>query len=241
MCVEGDTATADLSGKANADDGVRKILQNTFNEVNEKTPSSLASTELKTNEVAVLKCVLCKVNFQEQIHLKNHMKRHNRKNVISQDLEARPNNLLSRPEDFMAMALNNDNENLINGSKGHNNVTIGVMPFTCKYCQKSFKFKYQLQRHMRLHNVYQCGGCSRTFSELQSMMTHSKKHTGEKEFECRECRAKFTRKADLKRHGLVHVGNILHKCPVCSARFSMLQTFTRHLKVIHQRSSNVIN
>lgn len=62
--------------------------------------------------------------------------------------------------------------------------------FTCKYCKKTFSFKYKLLMHMRVH-------------------------TKEKPYKCDVCNLSFSLKGNLRRHKMIHTGEKPHICDTC--------------------------
>ncbi|KAG4106273.1 hypothetical protein H8356DRAFT_1269307 [Neocallimastix lanati (nom. inval.)] len=67
------------------------------------------------------------------------------------------------------------NERLTKQNNKRNSVFYGTKPFKCVLCNTSFKRKYDLLRHKRIH-------------------------TGEKPFVCEICNKRFSRSDILKRH-----------------------------------------
>ncbi|XP_078603861.1 uncharacterized protein LOC144877689 [Branchiostoma floridae x Branchiostoma japonicum] len=55
--------------------------------------------------------------------------------------------------------------------------------YKCSHCDKEFRFKSELNRHLRTHSgerPYQCGECGKRFSQISTLNCHMRNHTGEK-------------------------------------------------------------
>ncbi|XP_049274314.1 zinc finger protein 1 homolog [Rhipicephalus sanguineus] len=80
----------------------------------------------------------------------------------------------------------------------------------CGVCEKVFKRKSQLRTHLYVHvreKRHACGVCGKDIlAEEETLVLHSRSHTGERPFECSSCPATFTRSSILKRHMLTHTG-----------------------------------
>ena len=58
---------------------------------------------------------------------------------------------------------------------------LGVKPFTCSYCQKSFPRKERLKEHERIHTgerPFTCPICGKCFSDSGNFSNHKKGHEG---------------------------------------------------------------
>lgn len=76
---------------------------------------------------------------------------------------------------------------------------------SCAVCNKLFKERHKLKRHMMIHTgekPYPCHFCGKAFSLEYNLNTHIRVHTGEKPFECEisGCGKKFTQSGNLKTH-----------------------------------------
>ena len=83
------------------------------------------------------------------------------------------------------------------------------MAFSCTLCQKVFKRRYQLQRHIECVHVgegkHVCMTCQRSFSRLDALLRHESRHEVEKKvYTCEFCDNIFTRKDSLLRHVKTH-------------------------------------
>ena len=75
----------------------------------------------------------------------------------------------------------------------------------CENCNKGFKEKHKLRRHMMVHTgekKFICYYCGKPFSLDYNLKTHLRIHTGEKPFKCRyeNCEKSFAQSGNLKTH-----------------------------------------
>ncbi|PAA90362.1 hypothetical protein BOX15_Mlig031714g1 [Macrostomum lignano] len=108
--------------------------------------------------------------------------------------------------------------------------------YPCEYCQKVFKFKYEYERHAKIHSgdrPWQCPECMKTFSRKDNMRAHMKIHTGELvRHICHLCGKSYGRKYDLQVHERVHTGERPFECGSCGKSFISTSRLRAH-QLIH--------
>ncbi|XP_063911178.1 zinc finger protein 239-like [Zophobas morio] len=126
--------------------------------------------------------------------------------------------------------------------KEHNNEHLGVRPFICVVCNKSFTYsRYLLTHQMRYHRVgiegtprpNQCNFCSKVFSKAESLQKHlNEKHISvkpsEKKHLCDLCGKGFTQKNKLDIHYRVHTGIKPYTCGHCNKCFTKKDYLVMH-------------
>uniref|UniRef100_A0A3P8S8S0 C2H2-type domain-containing protein n=1 Tax=Amphiprion percula TaxID=161767 RepID=A0A3P8S8S0_AMPPE len=60
-------------------------------------------------------------------------------------------------------------------------------PYTCSVCNKNFRIKSILTRHMKTHTgekPYSCSVCGKSFIQRSYLQTHMNSHSGQKPYRC---------------------------------------------------------
>jgi len=87
--------------------------------------------------------------------------------------------------------------------------------FSCHICQKVFKARTDLRKHLRLHTEDKCAKCDicgKKFVSPSHLENHRRIHTGERPYACSDCGQGFKQKGQLKRHQFdLRIGN--SRCP----------------------------
>ncbi|XP_069685329.1 uncharacterized protein [Periplaneta americana] len=99
--------------------------------------------------------------------------------------------------------------------------------FTCLICQKAFKVKFSLMRHMLIHSAvkpYKCSKCNRTFSDTSNLIKHERSHNDIRPYVCQFCNAAYTDNSYL----LKHMRNHHSKVNVTDANWKVIPPSTDH-------------
>lgn len=112
--------------------------------------------------------------------------------------------------------------------------------YACESCDKTFRRKAYLQKHMNSHSddrPYPCQYCGKVFRSLTNRAKHVLNHAiGTKTFACEVCGNGFPNKGSLERHSRVH-GSEVFSCNECSATFYSAPGLSRHATKCHNSNS----
>jgi uncharacterized Zn-finger protein len=91
----------------------------------------------------------------------------------------------------------------------------GERPWVCQICESSFRRKYELNRHVLMHD-------SSKKSELLK-------------FTCKLCGKRSATPADKKKHVVTHTDLKSLECSVCGKAFKEKYTLSNHLILVHNQ------
>lgn len=103
----------------------------------------------------------------------------------------------------------------------------------CTICQKAYASKYDLQRHLKTHEIGQhaCDLCHKVFKMRSYLLQHKKSHS--KTFMCQFCGKTFSNCASLSRHRKTHEKNRAHTCHICGRGFIQKTPYWSHMHKHH--------
>ncbi|XP_039749290.1 zinc finger protein 570-like isoform X1 [Pararge aegeria] len=100
----------------------------------------------------------------------------------------------------------------------HMTVHMEHKKFSCTVCQKEYKWKSGLHRHMLIHNMtgrsIKCDVCDMLFYSQGHLKAHYRVHTGERPYKCELCSQPYSYKRDFNRHCLKKHGVLIDRRPV---------------------------
>ncbi|XP_062417778.1 zinc finger and SCAN domain-containing protein 2-like [Pungitius pungitius] len=106
---------------------------------------------------------------------------------------------------------------------------------TCSVCNRNFRIKSILTRHMKTHTgekPYSCGVCDKSFIQRSYLLTHMNSHSGKKPHTCSFCGRGFTQVGNMNAHIRIHTGEKPHSCTDCGKRFREKADLIKHT-IIH--------
>ncbi|XP_049421610.1 histone-lysine N-methyltransferase PRDM9-like [Epinephelus fuscoguttatus] len=108
-------------------------------------------------------------------------------------------------------------------------------PYTCSICNKNFRIKSILTRHMKTHTgekPYSCSVCGKSFIQRSYLQTHMNSHSGQKPHTCSFCGRGFTQVGNMNAHIRIHTGEKPHSCTDCGKSFREKADLVKHT-IIH--------
>ncbi|XP_030269492.1 zinc finger protein 84-like isoform X1 [Sparus aurata] len=108
-------------------------------------------------------------------------------------------------------------------------------PYTCSVCNKNFRIKSILTRHMKTHTgekPYSCSICGKSFIQRSYLQTHMNSHSGQKPYTCSFCGRGFTQVGNMNAHIRIHTGEKPHSCSDCGKSFREKADLIKHT-IIH--------
>ncbi|CAF4888739.1 unnamed protein product [Pieris macdunnoughi] len=118
--------------------------------------------------------------------------------------------------------------------KAHNQAPL---IFPCNACNKTYKKKFELNRHIRHHHLQQksflCDKCNAKFFSKRGLVDHMTRHTGSEVCSCDLCGKTFSRLRTLKDHLKIHEDDKRYQCEVCKKTFMQKCSLKSHIK-LHQ-------
>ncbi|XP_034486058.1 transcription factor Ouib-like isoform X2 [Drosophila innubila] len=110
----------------------------------------------------------------------------------------------------------------------------GIKNFQCKECSKRFYTEHLLQWHERIvhqdEHPYSCRYCDKTFKNSTGRLVHERCHTNERPYPCEFCGKAFSAVSGLKRHLLIHNGVRAYFCAICDRNFQRNTHLKAHLR-----------
>ncbi|XP_031710993.1 transcription factor E4F1-like isoform X1 [Anarrhichthys ocellatus] len=110
-----------------------------------------------------------------------------------------------------------------------------IKPFSCNICGKRCVSEKALITHSRIHDEnyeYQCKYCHATFKTKVDKITHEQVHVIQgKPYKCPDCPETFATNKERRIHLEDHRGPQQLKCPICGIDFLWPLSLQRHLAV----------
>lgn len=107
----------------------------------------------------------------------------------------------------------------------------------CPRCPRGFLHVENYLRHLKMHKLFLCLQCGKTFTQKKNLNRHIRGHMGIRPFQCTVCLKTFTAKSTLQDHLNIHSGDRPYKCHCCDMDFKHKSALKKHLTSVHGRSS----
>jgi uncharacterized Zn-finger protein len=121
----------------------------------------------------------------------------------------------------------------------HEKIHANKRAYRCQACPKAFNTSSDLHKHKicvhldRSQWKYECSFCQRRFPLKTNLDTHTKTHTGERNFLCHLCDRKCINRSVLKRHIESHSVVKSFKCNLCLQGYKYQKSLDIHMVKAH--------
>ncbi|KAG1714580.1 Zinc finger protein 568 [Nymphon striatum] len=125
--------------------------------------------------------------------------------------------------------------------KALNEVKEKYKQFVCRVCNKAFKLKSSLSRHLKhchdmgIEDPVACSECGEKFNSKSFLAKHILTHNGGRPYSCDVCSKTFSRKYHLIRHMRMTSCSgkplLSHKCEICGRVYTRKDNLRDHLRV----------
>ncbi|KAM5145866.1 zinc finger and BTB domain-containing protein 6 [Mantella aurantiaca] len=105
----------------------------------------------------------------------------------------------------------------------------------CPKCPRGFLHLENYLRHLKMHKLFLCLQCGKTFTQKKNLNRHIRGHMGIRPFQCSVCLKTFTAKSTLQDHLNIHSGDRPYKCHCCDMDFKHKSALKKHLNSVHGR------
>ncbi|XP_028919718.1 zinc finger and BTB domain-containing protein 6 [Ornithorhynchus anatinus] len=106
----------------------------------------------------------------------------------------------------------------------------------CPKCPRGFLHLENYLRHLKMHKLFLCLQCGKTFTQKKNLNRHIRGHMGIRPFQCSVCLKTFTAKSTLQDHLNIHSGDRPYKCHCCDMDFKHKSALKKHLTSVHRRT-----
>lgn len=125
---------------------------------------------------------------------------------------------------------------ITNHMASHNNPN--PYKFVCNHCGKKYRDKTVFQSHLNVQHLgirpFKCTDCDKSFGRMSTLQTHKRMHSGVKPHICtvKGCDRAYVYGVDLKRHlwGQHRIYTKKFECQICQKIFPENKLLTKHLK-----------
>lgn len=106
--------------------------------------------------------------------------------------------------------------------------------FTCRSCAKIFDNKQKLAQHVRQHTFHvSCPVCRKLLYSKYTLAVHMKQHPDQLQHHCEICQKKFYTKFSLQAHLQWHRHSGLYECDICKMKFHKNSVLKMHVNRVH--------
>lgn len=106
----------------------------------------------------------------------------------------------------------------------------------CPKCPRGFLHLENYLRHLKMHKLFLCLQCGKTFTQKKNLNRHIRGHMGIRPFQCSVCLKTFTAKTTLQDHLNIHSGDRPYKCHCCDMDFKHKSALKKHLSSVHAKA-----